>query len=181
MSAVDAMKELYAAIGARLFPLKSVDDALDLMEAAVAVPEHLPSRGDRIRQRLANLGSRLGASAASTLEQLAATVGATETAARIMKVQPPANGLVLMTERERCVVQACGGELVVASRSASIHSCHPQLYTKTGVVEGVELVLKRCTKCNALHYLSYASPPAASLVTRVRPAPASNIGSPLPL
>ena len=157
MAGVDAIRAGYASAGQELYPVRSMDEALSLMEAGLAVPAHVPDRGDRIKARLHSLGSTLARGAASSLASLADKIGMSATAQHILASQPPPDNVVLLTEREVCVVPGCHGHLIVASNGGSrTQAAHPILYTQSGVKKA-ELLEKRCCNCSALHYFSYAT------------------------
>jgi hypothetical protein len=70
----------------------------------------------------------------------------------------PSAGIVLVTDRETCVVAKCGGNLVQTRdqlRAQPRDVVRPTIYTDRGVLSG-ELFWKRCERCDARHYLSYA-------------------------
>jgi hypothetical protein len=76
----------------------------------------------------------------------------------IIEQLPPSAGIVLVTDRETCVVTKCGGNLVQSRdqlRAQPRGVSRPTIYTDRGVLSG-ELFWKRCERCDARHYLSYA-------------------------
>jgi hypothetical protein len=142
--------------GRDMYPVNSLDDAAALIEATAAVPAHVPSAVGRIAERLREKGSALAGSAILTLEPLVARLRSQPRARHLMEKLPPADGLVLITDRETCAVAGCHGTLFPASHKSSERCAYPAVYTKTGVVQAKHLS-KRCDCCNATHYLSYAT------------------------
>ena len=108
----------YTSAGLVLHPAKSIDEAACLIESAAAVPAHIPSRGEYIKQRLHAVGSSLASAPALALQMLAERVGLTKPALAIVSSLPPSNGIVFLTDRERCVVHNCGGMLRVQEQGA---------------------------------------------------------------
>ena len=89
---------------------------------------------------------------------LADKIGMHETARRVTASLPAPDGLVLLTQREVCVVPGCEDLLILApGNGSSLQAAHPALYTQTGVKKA-ELLQKRCCTCAALRYFSRPRP-----------------------
>ena len=65
---------------------------------------------------------------------------------------PPADGMVLVPPMDACI--ACSSPLVFANHSS--RGSKPTVYSADGTLQNVQLFSKSCTKCRALHYMSYA-------------------------
>ena len=128
-SLVDAARFFLAAA---LFPLGLADRALRI--ARLALPD-LPNGEQHVRNLLGRLDGQ-------------------EAAEELIARLPPADGMVLVPQRDECV--ACGAPLTIAYPS---QPNYPTVYSEDGVIPNVQLFSKRCTRpgCGALHYMSYAA------------------------
>ena len=159
MTSLADIERSYVSAGRALYPLQSVDDAAALLRAAAAVPAHAPSRSRRIVDKLHAVGSALAGRASEMLlniDSVLAGMQSRPSVERLVNELPPTNGIVLLTQREECAVSGCDGELRLAHHATNVQADHPTVYTTSGVVRA-ELILKRCSRCRAIHYLSYAA------------------------
>jgi hypothetical protein len=138
-----------------LYPVTSFGDAAELLEAAAMVPSHVPSRSQKIMDKLSAIGSKLFGQRVK-IEPLLSRLESQPAAQRVMEKLPPADGMALMTDRETCAVTGCKGLLFRATHNSRELAAHPTVYTRKGPIRAV-LLSKRCTKCDAMHYLSYAT------------------------
>ena len=151
-------QEKVREIGEKLYPVSSLDDAAALLEAAAAVPSHIPGRARRVLERLKCCvpKPRLGEGCELDLEPLLETLSSQPAATRVVSSLPPAEGMVLLTTRTVCV--CCNGDLKLAfNKGKDPLSTSPAVYTKaSGPLKG-KLLYKQCTVCTAKHYYSYAT------------------------
>ena len=149
-SADDVVKQWQAA-GQALHPFRSFEELASVIEAMAFFPVGTPNRAQRVCNWLGER-SDVGAFAMdAALKRLDVSASA------VIERLPPSNGLVLVTDRDTCVVTKCGGKLVQSRHQSRAlpKVSHPAIYTDRGVLSG-ELFFKRCERCDARHYLSYA-------------------------
>ena len=151
------------SIGAAFHPFRNIDDVADLLEAGARVPPATPRRYERIAGWLSTVHRGCVATAyqiGRLLSVLALdTAGPDASFARpfdsLAARIPPSDGQIVVTARTKCVV--CGGDLLEATgQHGRFFSASPRLFTRDGAMADCTLLWKRCGKCEARHYYSYA-------------------------
>ena len=147
MLSTDDVEKTWCAAGRAVHPFRSFEELASVIEAMAIFPVGTPRRAQRVCTWLGKR-SDVGAFAMdAALKRLDVSASAI-----IERLSSP-DGLVLVTGRESCVVNKCGGKLCLPAREQ--HRARPTVYTDRGVLSG-ELIWKRCERCDARHYLSYA-------------------------
>jgi hypothetical protein len=158
----DTKAELQA-IGVAFHPLRNIDDVADLLEAAARVPAATPRRYERIAGWLSMMHRGCIATAFQigrllsrlALDSAGPDAGVVRPFEALVARIPPSDGQVVVTARTKCVV--CCGDLLEAMNDHDKLLCsHPQLFTRDGAMADCTLLWKRCGKCKAHHYYSYA-------------------------
>ena len=147
-ASVDDVVKQWQAAGQALHPFCSFEELASVVEAMAFFPvgaqrvcDWLGERSDVGAFAMGAALKRLNVSASAVIERLLRSAG-----------------IILVTDRETCVVTKCGGNLVQSRdqlRAQSRDVVRPTIYTDRGVLSG-ELFWKRCERCDARHYLSYA-------------------------
>jgi hypothetical protein len=146
-ASVDDVRKQWQAAGQALHPFCSFEELASVIEAMAVFPVGTPKRAQRVCDWLGKR-SDVGAFAMdAALKRLDVSASAV-----IERLSSP-DGLVLVTDRESCAVNKCGGKLCLPA--CEQHRARPTVYTDRGVLSG-ELIWKRCERCDARHYLSYA-------------------------
>jgi len=158
MLSVEDIQTLFTSIGRSMFPLASVDDAAALLEAAAAVPQHVPRRGMHLCNMLNRFGSALASRAHFGIEAIASTLAAQPAAARVMHNLPAAEGLILLTQRYQCIVDAgwvqrrpCHRKPLCVTADDTADFVHYD-WSRSGPAAS-----KAVRSCAALHFFSYAA------------------------
>jgi len=158
MLSVEDIQTLFTSIGRSMFPLASVDDAAALLEAAAAVPQHVPRRGMHLCNMLNRFGSALASRAHFGIEAIASTLAAQPAAARVMHNLPAAEGLILLTQRDQCIVDAgwvqrrpCHRKPLCVTADDTADFVHYD-WSRSGPAAS-----KAVRSCAALHFFSYAA------------------------
>ena len=134
--------------GALLFPLYTLDDAARFFKAAAAFPAGLAERAERVLQ-YSNIAIEHGV---QHIRNLLGRLGTSLFAKSFVAKLPPSDGMVLVAPLDTCI--ACSSPLVFANRTG--RASQPTVYGADGILRDVQLCAKKCSKCNALHYMSYA-------------------------
>jgi hypothetical protein len=181
LSVVEFVKRAYDRIGAHFFPLESFDEAIVLMEAGLAVPPGIPSRGDRMLRLPGVVASRLASFAAGTIEALAARIGISEPAQAWLGRHPTPPEFTLLTDLESCV--ACGGSLSLATNQSVPNSTVVVVYSATGVWHWTLPVCDdapRRVACHVLGQVSAAGGPPRWIWAAAGPCGGGGPSSPAP-
>ena len=145
---MDDVAKNWQAAGQAVHPFRSFEELASVIEAMAIFPVGTPNRAQRVCTWLGER-SDVGAFAMdAALKRLDVSASAV-----IERLSSP-DGLVLVTDRKTCVATNCGGKLSLPARQQ--HRARPTIYTDRGVLSG-ELIWKRCERCDARHYLSYAT------------------------
>ena len=146
------------SIGFAFSPLREVDDAACLMEAAALIPPAVPNRAKRLVDYLRSKLRTLAVNPLEILTLFTKMRGGVEGGARfdeVVSCLPPRDGQFIVTDRTACVV--CGGALEQAvGTKGREFAAKPELFTQDGVVHDCTLLWFRCGCCKARHYYSYA-------------------------
>ena len=149
---VDDVVKQWQAAGQALHPFRSFEELASVIEAMAVFPVGTPKRAQRVCDWLGKRSDVGAFTMDAALKRLDVS------ASVIIEQLPPSAGNVLVTDRETCVVTKCGGNLVQSRdqlRAQPRGVSRPTIYTDRGVLSG-ELFWKRCERCDARHYLSYA-------------------------
>lgn len=143
MSLLAATMSAFTTAGARIAPLRHLDDVAAFLLAAAAIAAGTHKRAVRIAARLGNVFS------APLIQALLDKIPSLPKVNALLTCLPPSHGMTLVTDRVTCVV--CDGPLCDVADDISV-----PLYSANGIMNDVKLCSKRCCKCDASHYLSYA-------------------------
>ena len=140
----------FAEAGHRFWPITSLDQIAPLLVAAGKFAVGVPERGSRVAQ---HVGAAVH-DVAALLDRLPVLLR------ELIGVLPAQDGMAFITDRKTCIV--CESLLAtlrpkVRPNGVIAYHTRPSFYSNHGVLSGATLYQKRCTVCQATHFLSYAT------------------------